>query len=194
MKKKIALLMAMVMLFAVTTAGTLAWLRDESTEVVNTFTVGDINIELDESDDLDLKMVPGAELEKDPFVTVKAGSEASYVFIQVTESTNLDDFITYQVIENGTTPVNHWTPLEGVEGVWYCQVGDLTAENAQDVVIHILVGDEVSVKEDVTKTELNALTSATYPTLTFKAYAVQSENLNTTDMVEIWNIAKTADA
>ena len=46
MKKKIALLMAMVMLFGMTVAGTLAWLQAETDPVVNTFTVGNINITL----------------------------------------------------------------------------------------------------------------------------------------------------
>ena len=88
MKKKIALLMAMVMLFAVTTAGTLAWLKDDTDPVVNTFTVGDINIELKEhnynpetkqltdeevTSESDYKIIPGTDLPKDPFVRVKKG-------------------------------------------------------------------------------------------------------------------------
>lgn len=49
-KRTIALLMAVVMLFGMTVAGTLAWLQAESETVTNTFTVGDINIKLDEAD------------------------------------------------------------------------------------------------------------------------------------------------
>ena len=77
--------------------GSVAWLTATSQEVVNTFTVGDINIDLSESEDLDLKMVPGNSIKKDPKVTVKAGSEACYLFVKVTESNNLKDFITYSV-------------------------------------------------------------------------------------------------
>ena len=41
----------------------------------------------------------------------------------------------------------------------------------------VLAGNQVTVKDTVTKTMLNALTPATYPTLTFTAYAVQMDNV-----------------
>lgn len=48
-KKTIATVMTAVMLFGVVTGSTLAWLTAESEEVTNTFTVGNINIVLDEA-------------------------------------------------------------------------------------------------------------------------------------------------
>ena len=39
--------------------------------------------------------------------------------------------------------------------------------------ISVLKGDQVTVKSDVTKANMNALTTATYPTLTVTAYASQ---------------------
>ena len=105
MKKKIALLMAMVMLFAVTTATTLAWLQAETDPVVNTFTVGDINITLDETNvegtgrdtTNEYKMVPGQKYVKDPIVHVQPGSEPCWVFVKVAEENNDDDVIQYAV-------------------------------------------------------------------------------------------------
>ena len=91
--------------------GTLAWLTDQTDEVKNTFTVGDINIGLTETT-ADYKMVPGNTIAKDPTVTVKANSEACWLFVQVTESTDLKDFITYAIAEG-------WTALPGVDGVYY---------------------------------------------------------------------------
>ena len=63
--------------------GTLAWLIDETKPIENEFTPSDITINLTESDDLDLKMVPGATITKDPKVTVEGGSEECYVFVKV---------------------------------------------------------------------------------------------------------------
>ena len=65
---------------------TLAWMTDTS-EVVNTFTVGKVEIDLNETDvDEDgdtkkneYKLIPGSELEKDPALTVIKGSEESYI-------------------------------------------------------------------------------------------------------------------
>ena len=42
---------------------------------------------------------------------------------------------------------------------------------------HLLTGDKVTVKTDVTKEQLTASTFKA-PTLTFTAYAVQKENIN----------------
>ena len=146
--------------------GTLAWLTDQTDEVKNTFTVGDINIGLAETT-TDYKMVPGNTIAKDPTVTVKANSEACWLFVQVTESANLDDFITYAIATG-------WTELEA--GVYYREV----PASAADQTFSVLAGDAVTVKSDVTRTMLEtAKTDA--PTLTFKAYAIQKDHFATAD-------------
>ena len=81
MKKKVLSIVAVVLVLCCAIGGTLAWLTDRTNPVVNTFTVGDINIELKESENLNLKMVPGNTIAKDPKVTVKADSEACYLFV-----------------------------------------------------------------------------------------------------------------
>ena len=43
-KKTLALVLALTLLVAGVVGGTLAWLTDQTAEVKNTFTVGDINI------------------------------------------------------------------------------------------------------------------------------------------------------
>lgn len=163
-KKTLALVLALTLLVAGVVGGTLAWLTDQTAEVKNTFTVGDINIGLTETT-ADYKMVPGNTIAKDPTVTVKANSEACWLFVKVTESENLDTFITYAIAEG-------WTALSGVDGVYYCEVPASTA----DQTFSVLADNAVTVKSDVTKTMLEtAKTDA--PTLTFKAYAVQKDNV-----------------
>ena len=184
MKKKIALLMAMVMLFAVTTAGTLAWLQDKTDPVVNTFTVGDINITLTETYNKDTdddgendtwegKIIPGTDLTKDPLVTVESGSEACWLFVKVEE----ENWPT--AVEEGTTTrkVNYaiasgWTALNDVPGVYYREVSASTS----DQEFPVLLNNKVTVSNTLTKAEANAITT---PKLTFTAYAVQAENFNT---------------
>ena len=85
MKKALFIMLSAALIVCATVAGTLAWLTDKTEPVVNTFTVGDINITLTESENLDLKMVPGQTITKDPKVTVKDGSEACWLFVKVEE-------------------------------------------------------------------------------------------------------------
>lgn len=100
-KSKILLLtLCAVALVAASVLGTLAYLTSQDT-VTNTFTVGKVQIKLDEAkvgeDGKALtgndaarvkansyKLLPGHEYDKDPMVTVLAGSEASYVRMLVT--------------------------------------------------------------------------------------------------------------
>lgn len=163
-KKTLALVLALTLLVAGVVGGTLAWLTDRTAEVKNTFTVGDINIGLTETT-TDYKMVPGNTIAKDPTVTVKANSEACWLFVQVTESENLDTFITYAIAEG-------WTELQ--DGVYYREV----PASAADQTFSVLADNAVTVKDTVTKEMLTAKDFAN-PTLTFKAYAIQKAHFDT---------------
>ena len=175
MKKKVLIcVVAVVLVLCCAVGGTIAWLTATTATVVNTFTVGDINIELTETT-TDYKMVPGNIITKDPKVTVKAGSEACWLFVKVKESTNLSDFIGYAIVDD-------WKPLADVAGVYYREVG----ATAADQVFEVLAGSKVTVKETVTKEQMNALKEANnYPTLTFTAYAVQKDNID--DPATAWS-------
>ena len=165
-KKTLALVLALTLLVAGVVGGTLAWLTDRTAEVKNTFTVGDINIDLTETT-TDYKMVPGNTIAKDPTVTVKANSEACWLFVKVTESENLNNFITYTI-------ANGWTKLQ--DGVYYREV----PASAADQTFSVLAGNTVTVNNTVTKTMLEtAKTDA--PTLTFQAYAIQKDHFTTAD-------------
>ena len=183
MKKKATIAvvaLALVLCFAI--GGTLAWLVDESDKVVNTFTYGDINIGLSESDDLDLKMIPGNSIKKDPVVTVKEGSEACWLFVEVKESENFDTFMTYAIAE-GWTFFNTTATGDGIdtatndEYVIYREVDAATAKAGTSY--QVLKGDKVTVLDSVEKSDMEAIKNGTVgePTLTFIAYAVQKDNL-----------------
>ena len=181
-KKSLALVLALAMIVVCVVGGTLAWLTATTPEVKNTFTAGDINITLAESENLDLKMIPGYTITKDPKVTVLAGSEKCYLFVKVVKSTNFDNFMTCTIADG-------WTALTGVNGVYYREVETSTANQE----FAVLKDNQVTVRGDVTKGMLNALTEATRPTLTFTAYAVQLNKNNTTEFTaaEAWALAET---
>lgn len=170
-------MLSAALIVCATVAGTLAWLTDTTAPVVNTFTVGDINIELKETTGETYKMVPGIELVKDPTVTVKAGSVACWLFVKVAKSGNFDRFMTFEI-------ANGWTELTVGSGVYYRNVGDESAVVATDAPFNVISGNKVTVKNTVTKADLNGLTETTYPTLTFTAYAVQKDGIN--DAATAW--------
>ena len=183
-KKTFVLLLALVLIAGAAVGGTLAWLTDTTDAVQNTFTTSNIEIELDESDNLDLKMIPGWTITKDPKVTVIAGSEKCYLFVKIEKSSNFDNFMTYTVAAD-------WTPLndtnnDGVadDGVYYRVVNASDA----DQEFAVLKDNQVSVLGTVTKADMNGLTENTYPTLTFTAYASQYMSSNDTNFTaaEAW--------
>lgn len=160
-KRTLIILVALVAVFGMAVGGTIAWLTDQTESITNTFTVGNINIELEETV-REFKMVPGVTIAKDPKITVVSGSEACYLFVKVEKSANLDKFITY-------TMAAGWIALEGADGVYYREVN----ATASDTTFSVLANDQVTCNDTVTKAMMDALTEATYPTLTFTAYAVQ---------------------
>ena len=141
-----ALLMACcaVLLVFASVIGTLAYLTDTTDKVTNTFTVGKVDISLDEAkvntkgeplnannDVVDLnsaarytgteaqnyQLIPGRKLTKDPTVTVAANSEECYVRVLVTVTTmdNLMAAFPYDAINNPDDKrYQEWYTDEGV--------------------------------------------------------------------------------
>ena len=166
--KAIALMMSLMLIVGAVVGGTVAYLITNTDPLVNTFTAGDINITLTESKNLDLKMVPGKVIAKDPKVTVLKDSEACWLFVKIEKTNNVDTFLTYAVADG-------WTALTDVNGVYYREVAATTA----DTSFSVLANDQVTVLTTVTKNQLTALTDSTYPKLSFTAYAIQKEGFAT---------------
>lgn len=182
-KKTLTLFLALALALVGIIGGTMAWLTAQTPEIVNTFTDSDINITLEETKE-DFKMVPGYTIEKDPVVTVEEGSEKCYLFVKLEESENFDSFLTYEMADG-------WTALDGVDNVYYRTVDT----DDMGTPYSVLKDDQVTVLGSVTKEMMNALTDATYPTLTVTAYASQYMSSNNTNFTpsEAWtNISGTS--
>ena len=97
-RRTIAMVLALIVSMGLSVYGTLAYLSD-SEQVVNTFTVGAIDITLDETqvdtngqptgdpervESNEYHLLPGHSYVKDPTITVEAGSEESYIRAIVT--------------------------------------------------------------------------------------------------------------
>ena len=192
--KTVAILLALVLAIGCAVGGTLAWLISQTEPVVNTFTYGDINIELYEHEynagenkletkkatKVDnYKIIPGVDLPKDPTVEVKANSEACWLFVKVEEK----NWPAFTNTTDGTKKVSYsiadgWTPGDDTKipaNVYYREVA---ADEAQE--FPVLNGNKVTVSDTLTKTEVNQLKNTT-PTLTFTAYAVQKDGIDTAD-------------
>lgn len=180
--KALVALLALVLVIGCSLGGTLAWFVDED-EVVNTFTVGNINIQLEESPDLNLKIVPGVPITKDPEVTVLANSEACWLFVQLEEENwpvfNGDRKADYQFADG-------WIKLD--DGVYYREVDAETAKTG--ATYGVLQNDVVTVSSTLTKDEI-ATVMANQPKLTITACAVQKEGVDTAP--EAWAIANPAN-
>ena len=164
--KGLLLSLATVLMVFGLIGSSIAWLMTSTDPIVNVFTYGDIQIKLEETTGDRYKMTPGATLEKDPTITVFAGSEDCWLFVKIDESAveKLSDYIDYNIADG-------WTALNGVPGVYYREVDS----SDQDVSFGVLANDRVTVKGTVTKEMLEKLNSANYPTLTFTGYAVQRD-------------------
>lgn len=171
--KAFAAVLAMVLVLGCALGGTVAWLVAKSDPVVNTFTYGDININLEETTGSSYKIIPGVDIAKDPKVTVEADSEACWLFVKVEEvGTFVADKVTYSVADG-------WTALTGQPGVYYREVGAVTA----DTDFYVLKDNVVKVSDTLTKEDIKDI--PTGPTLTFTAYAVQKDGI--ADAATAWS-------
>lgn len=201
-RKVVALLVALMLIVGCVIGGTMAWLITKTDTVTNTFTVGNIEITLTEpaigeADRAKIKMVPGAEIDKDPTITVVGGSEACWLFVKIEENATVGQFLSYGIDESvwGAVPVETGTDANGVKFAVY---GKAVATNADDQEFAILANDKVTVLSTVEKEDMDELNAGTVakPQLTFTAYAIQSESLKdasnneVTDAEDAWALVK----
>lgn len=175
-------LLAVVLVIGCVAGGTVAYLVSKPEAITNTFTVGDINATLTESNNT-YHIVPGVDIAKDPVATVKAKSEDCYLFVKVAE----DNWPACTEVDGKTRKVDYkiadgWTKLADQDGVYYREVSSSDADQA----FQILDCNKVTVSSSLTKTELNGVT--TQPTLTFTVYAVQKAQVK--DAATAWSLAE----
>lgn len=160
--------------------GTAAWLAAKSDPIASTFTFGDINITLTETNPQEgpTKIIPGVDISKVLRVTVQADSVDCWLFVKVEQTgTFVDGKVTYAIADG-------WTKGDGSQiptNVYYREVNTATT----DSVFSVLMGDKITVSKELTKEEIQNI--ADEPTLTFTAYAVQKEGINTA--ADAWAVA-----
>lgn len=175
--KTFVVMLALVLALGCAVGGTIAWLTKTTDPVTNTFTYGNIDITLTETERT-YKIVPGQKIDKDPKVTVVGGSEACWLFVKVEEK----DWPVFDGVRKANyTIANGWTELtsaaSGNTKVYYREV----ANTAADQVFQVLANDEVTVSNTLTKGEIETVKDKT-PTLTFTAYAVQKDGIATPEL------------
>lgn len=163
--KMLTTVLALLLVVGLSVGGTLAWLTATTDKVTNTFTVGDINIKLDEAplrndNTLDeeadriqannnYKIVPGGKSPKDPILTVLANSEDCYVYVSISNTLKLNG--TVVVTPNVTAD---WTAVEtnGDETLYrYKEVVKLSTD-AQELPVFTEVTYSDTITKDVIET------------------------------------------
>ena len=201
--KALLLSLCAVLLVTVSVLGTMAYLTDKD-QVVNSFTVGSVNIRLDEAKanpdgtlvanadrvkENSYKLLPGHTYNKDPMVTVLKGSEPSYVKMTVTftKASELDaifapDGADMTSIFNGYDAAN-WLYKGNTKDAaantrtyefWYKETVD--ALDA-DVALDALF-DSITVPGSITKEQLATIKDMT---ITVNAYAIQADGFDTAE-------------
>lgn len=207
MKKKMMALVLCVALVAVAAVGaTMAYFTDKTQEVKNTFTVGNVDITLDEAtvDELgvktsdartttgnEYKLIPGHTYTKDPTVTVKQGSEKCYVraIVTINKAKKLDEIFAPGVELNTIltgTDLTKWT-LKAVEKDATNDARIYTLEyyapvdaSAEDVKLPELF-KELVVPTSLTNGQLAELQGLE---IKVEAHAIQAEGFK--DAAEAW--------
>ena len=198
MKKKILVACLCVALAVLTIAGTMLAYLTANDQVVNTFTVGNVQIKLDEAkanadgtlvanadrvNANSYKLIPGHTYNKDPMVTVLKGSEESYIKMTVTftKAAQLDaifapDGATLTSIFNGYDSTN-WTAKGNTKDTdantrtyefWYKET---VAAPDSNVELDALF-DSITVPGSITNTQLATIANMT---ITVNAYAIQAD-------------------
>lgn len=174
------LVLALALIVGVAGGATFAWLTAKTDPVVNTFTYGDINITLAESTGSDYKIIPGVNIGKDPKVTVKAGSEACWLFVKVEEENW--PTLTYVDGEKTVRKVNYdiadgWTKGDETNNIpanVYYRVVDASKANQE---FPVLKDNKITVSNTLTKIEINEKLTET-PKLSITAYAIQKDGMD----------------
>lgn len=168
MKTFVAML-ALVLVIGCAVGGTVAWLTAQTEPVVNTFTYGDINIDLKETKpkNKQAKIIPGVDIEKDPTVTVKKDSEACWLFVEVKKEGTFTNEVTYSIADGWMQDDDTKIP----KNVYYREVNAVT----DDISFAVLKDNKINVSENLTKEEIKDIKDK--PTLTFTAYAVQKDGI-----------------
>ena len=183
MKKKLTTVLAIVLVVALSVAGTYAYLTSKTATITNTFTVGKVNIDLKETFNTDadgdgtkdcwkMQLIPGTSAVKDPTVTVKADSEKCYLFVKFEEKNSPATYLSYT---STLTDAKGWTKLNTESNVWYRVVDKASTDTSFVLLQADGNGNMVTVKDTVTN---DNMAEAAKAELVYTAYACQYEGMS----------------
>lgn len=206
-KKVLLLVLCAVLLVGTSVMGTLAYLTSQDT-VVNTFTVGKVEITLDEAkvnkdgtyvtdhanrvDANDYHLMPGQTYIKDPTVTLKEGSERSYVrmLVKVANINNLMAvFNTAEYYSDGNPETGVFL-LQNLVGGWDNTLwvyNNYSVEGTTGVYEFRYFAPVDALNGDLVLDDL-------FETITIPGEDVTSQNINLLDVVQIDVIAQAIQA
>lgn len=202
-KKAMLMTLCAIILVVATVFGTMAYLTSTD-KVVNTFTVGNVAIKLDEAPVDEngkatagdrvkansYKLLPGHTYDKDPTVTLLKGSETSYVKMTVTFS--MADELDAIFAANGGADLTsifkgydaaNWTAKGNTKDAtantrtyefWYKEA---VGAPTDDVALDALF-DSITVPGTITKEQLASIEGMT---ITVNAYAIQADGFANAD-------------
>lgn len=106
LNRKWIMVLALVMSMAMATTGTLAYLTDRDSEA-NVFTMGNVEIDLNEEFDQGAELIPGVNIEKKPTIT-NTGKTEAWAWMIVSIPTALDNWNQGGGQEGSNNNVIHW--------------------------------------------------------------------------------------
>ena len=187
MKKVLLLVLCAALLVGATIAGTVAYLTSTAS-VENTFTAGNVAITMVESEVDEYgqnpsgttnanqyKLIPGHTYTKDPTITVSAGSEDCYIFVEIVNGLGANAEIAMDK--------ENWTLVEGEltgTSVWMCKAIKSAGNSVTPFSTFKLVSNADPSKLATTETNNTAIVVT--------AYAIQADSLGTTVAAEIWEL------
>ncbi len=178
MKKILVLALAALLLVAVSIGGTIAYLTAQSAQVENTFTPTGIGVTLTETGGTDFKLIPGKTYDKDPVVAVADTTNVDiWLYVQIVDESAAQYLSTYDcTLYEGADKAgaNGWTKGNGTDipsNVYYRAVGD----NDEIQSWALIAGDTITVSTELGGA--NMAMPSTNTKLTYKAYAVQKDNV-----------------
>ena len=164
-KRAVIAVVATVCVLSVGVGSVIAYFSSISGPVVNTFTVGEVKINLTETTGDTYQLIPGAAVEKNPVVTVKGGSEECYVYVRLERTGDLDSYVTYQLADG-------WYNLGGIDGVYY----RLVEGSGVNKNYHVFENDRLTVRNNLTKEKMAQIDESSCK-MVVTAYAIQTTGI-----------------
>lgn len=206
MKKILTMMGVIALTAAIAIGGTLAYLTSTDS-VTNTFTIGNVNITMDEAsvnpdgtlvstadnrtDNNDYHLMPGHTYIKDPTVKVTAGSEDCYLFVKIDNQISAieakgDTTIAAQMATNG------WKVVDATNGVYVYAEGDadktaVSASASKVVFSQFVIADNADLTAYAPTTKpVDGKEVTIKKSISLTAYAIQKDGLESLSAVDIW--------